>query len=103
MGAALPSILALRNTIKVDLSPTRVDSSVKTFILLLLYIILVKIFFFICKDICLIISTATVLLCKTGPMSIVKVCKRFATFCHIISCPEHSRCGMKRGLLTLCI
>jgi len=44
-GAASPSTLAFTKMIKVDLSPTRVDSSARTFILLLLSMILVKRFF----------------------------------------------------------
>jgi len=42
--AASPSTLAFTKMIKVDLSPTRVDSSARTFILLLLSMILVKFF-----------------------------------------------------------
>ena len=68
-GAASPSTLAFTKMIKVDLSPTRVDSSARTFILLLLSIILVKSFFFICEDTRPIVSTATVVLCKTRRMS----------------------------------
>ena len=56
IGAALPSTLVLGNTMKVDLPSTREDSSAKTFILIPLFIILVKSFFFICEDACLIIS-----------------------------------------------
>jgi len=41
----------------------------RTFILLLLSIILVKSFFFICEDTRPIVSTATVVLCKTRRMS----------------------------------
>ena len=74
IGTALPSTPALRRMIKVDLSPTRVDSSPRTLILLQLSIILVKSFFFLCEDICSIRSKATVLLCKTRPMSIELAC-----------------------------
>jgi len=45
-GAASPSTLAFTKMIKVDLSPTRVHSLAKIFILLLLSLILVKRFFF---------------------------------------------------------
>jgi len=44
-GAASPSTLAFTKMIKVDLSPTRVDSSARTFMLFLLSMILVKSFF----------------------------------------------------------
>jgi len=66
-GAASPSTLAFTKMIKVDLSPTRVHSLAKIFILLLLSLILVKSFFFICEDTRPIVSTATVVLWKTRP------------------------------------
>ena len=44
-GAASPSTLAFRKMIKVDFWPTQVPSSTRTFILLLLSMILVKSFF----------------------------------------------------------
>jgi len=53
--------------IKVDLSPTRVGSSARPFVLLLLSIILVKSIFFNCEDTRRIVSTATVVLCKPAP------------------------------------
>jgi len=68
-GAASPSTLVFTKMIKVDLSPTRVDSLARTFILLLLSMILVKSFFFICEVTRPIVSMATVVLCKTRPMS----------------------------------
>ena len=68
--AASPSTPAFTKMIKIDLSPTRVDSSARTFILLLLSKILVQsCFFFICEDTRPIVSTATVVLYKTRPMS----------------------------------
>jgi len=67
-GATSPSTLAFTKMIKVDLSPAWVDSSARTFILLLLSMILVKLFL-ICEDTQPIVSTATVVLSKTNPMS----------------------------------
>jgi len=80
-GAASPTTLAFTKIIKVDLSPTRVDSSARTFILLLLSMILVKSFFFICEDTRPVVSMATVVLITFLKINqTFKVCERFVIF-----------------------
>ena len=59
-----------------------------------------------------IITTATVLLCKTCHIYAVtflkvnqafEVCERFVVFCHIVCCSENLSSGLIDSLFTLCI